>query len=63
MVYIKKQKEPNSLTEQKAKNALFANLPSKVKDEVKKSLVKEQNGLCAYCMRRISERGYENRTF
>lgn len=52
MIYIKKGKEPASLT--KYKKQKFAYYDGyKEKDDLRKMLLKEQGYLCAYCMRRI----------
>lgn len=52
MIYIKKGKEPDSLT--KYKKQKFAYYDGyKEKDDVREMLLKEQGYLCAYCMRRI----------
>ena len=54
MVYIRKQHEPKELTEYKKVNgASFSDLSGDNKTAVYKSLIKEQYGLCAYCMCRI----------
>lgn len=54
MRYIKKGKEPNSLTEyKKQSNAYFDGYPQK--DDVREKLLEEQGYLCAYCMRRLSD--------
>lgn len=56
MILIKKKLEPHSLTEYKqTMNASFDNLPSEIKDDIRKSLLKEQGYICAYCMKRIEE--------
>ena len=56
MILIKKKLEPHSLTEYKQIiNASFDNLPSEIKDDIRKSLLKEQGYICAYCMKRIEE--------
>jgi uncharacterized protein (TIGR02646 family) len=53
MKYIKKNKEPNSLTTyRKQKEAYFDGYPEK--DELRTALLKEQKYLCCYCMERIS---------
>lgn len=52
MLYIKKGKEPNSLT--KYKKEVGAYYDGCNKDDIRVSLLKEQGGICAYCMRRIS---------
>ena len=52
MLYIKKEKEPESLTRyRKNKFAYFDGY--KDKDDIRKKLLEEQGWLCAYCMRRI----------
>lgn len=52
MRYIQKELEPKSLTEYKKQaNAYYDGYPEK--DDVRKSLLKEQGGLCGYCMRRL----------
>ena len=54
MILIKKKLEPHSLTEYKQTiNASFDNLPSEIKDDIRKSLLKEQGYICAYCMKKI----------
>jgi uncharacterized protein (TIGR02646 family) len=58
MKYIKKGKEPNSLTEyRKQKNAYFDGYPQKI--DLRKSLLKEQKYICCYCMKRISQNKVE----
>lgn len=50
MIYIKKGKEPDSLT--KYKKQKFAYYDGyKEKDDVREMLLKEQGYLCAYCMK------------
>ncbi len=52
MLYIRKGQEPESLTKyRKSKFAYFDGY--KEKDDIRRSLLKEQGCLCAYCMRRI----------
>lgn len=54
MKYIKKEKEPNSLKNYRSKqNSHYDNMPTEVKDNLRNSLLKEQGGICCYCMRRI----------
>lgn len=53
MLLIKKSKEPNSLTEYKKQSNSYYDGCDKA--DIKKSLLKEQGYLCAYCMKRISE--------
>ena len=56
MILIKKKSEPHSLTiYKKTINASFDNQPSKVKEDLRKSLLEEQGYICAYCMKRIEE--------
>lgn len=52
MIYIKKGKEPRSLTEYRSRmGATYDDF--KDKSDIRSSLLKEQGYLCAYCMRRI----------
>ncbi|MCX4315557.1 MAG: hypothetical protein OSJ52_02805 [Lachnospiraceae bacterium] len=54
MLYIKKGKEPESLTKyRKSKFAYFDGYEEK--DAIRECLLKEQGYLCAYCMRRIDK--------
>ena len=56
MILIKKKSEPHSLTTyKKTINASFDNQPSKVKEDLRKSLLEEQGYICAYCTKRIEE--------
>lgn len=56
MILIKNKSEPHSLTiYKKTINASFDNQPSKVKEDLRKSLLEEQGYICAYCMKRIEE--------
>lgn len=53
MLYIKKGKEPLSLTSYKKEpHAYFDGCN---KNDIRQNLLKEQGYLCAYCMRRINE--------
>jgi len=53
MIFIKKGKEPHSLTEYKKQpHAFYDNCN---KDDIRESLLREQGYLCAYCMRRITK--------
>lgn len=53
MKHIQKQTPPQYFIEYKATpNATYEGLP---KEALRKSLIREQKGLCAYCMGRISE--------
>lgn len=53
MLYIKKGKEPSSLTSYK--KGKFAYFDGCNKEDIRKHLLDEQGKLCAYCMRRIDE--------
>lgn len=54
MKYIRKNREPKELTEHRAQtNANYDNCPTDVKDEIRKSLLKEQGYICCYCQQRI----------
>ena len=54
MLYIKKGREPKSLTEyKKIINATYDGYRDK--DDVRKALMDEQNGLCAYCMCKLKD--------
>ena len=54
MVYIKKQREPKELAQYRKMNgSSYAGLFGKDKLAVYEALIKEQYGLCAYCMCRI----------
>ncbi|MDR0605876.1 MAG: TIGR02646 family protein [Bacteroidales bacterium] len=56
MKQIIKDREPRSLTEYRLKqDSTFNNLPPKVKQELRESLLKEQGYICSYCMKRIPE--------
>lgn len=54
MLYIEKQREPIELTNEK-RNGLksYDEMNGNAKNAIKKSLLKEQGYLCAYCMQRI----------
>ncbi len=54
MIYIKKGREPFSLTEYKKDP--YAYYDGCDKDAIRDSLLREQGWLCAYCMRRIEKR-------
>lgn len=57
MIYILKNPEPNCFTQFRlTANASYTDMPSTVKDALKKSLLEEQGYLCAYCMSRISSK-------
>lgn len=56
MIPIRKNKEPDSLTEFRLKNSGFHysdGLPADVSTDLKESLCREQGYICAYCMSRI----------
>ena len=54
MILIDKRPEPGRLLAyRKQRHAAYDNMPRDVKAEVKRSLVEEQGGLCAYCMSRL----------
>ena len=54
MILIKKKKMPNSLIGyRKTENASFNNLPTEIKDEIRRSLLEEQGYICAYCMKKL----------
>ncbi len=53
---ITKGNEPSTFaTYRREAGATFGSLPSEEKEELRESLVKEQGGLCCYCMCRIPE--------
>ena len=54
MLYIKKGKEPPSLTAYKKENNAYFDGCNK--EDIRKNLLKEQGYLCAYCMRRIDQK-------
>mgnify|MGYP006267618339 CR=1 FL=1 len=55
MKYIKKGHPPQALIEyQKTANASYGGMHGDVKEEIRKALVEEQKGICAYCMKRVS---------
>lgn len=60
MIYIKKNSPPSEFIKfiKKTPDIHFDDLPSDIKDILRKSLLKEQGSLCAYCMSRI----YDDRT-
>lgn len=53
MIYIRKGKEPASLTAYKKEK--FAYFDGCNKADIRENLLKDQGRLCAYCMRRIDE--------
>ena len=58
MIEIKKGKEPPALIAyRKTKYATYDDMPKAVHDAVLDSLMQEQGYLCAYCMRRIPQKG------
>ncbi|MCK4024639.1 retron system putative HNH endonuclease [Streptococcus iners] len=55
MILIKKGRQPNRFLQYKRQpNASYQDLPSDIKEILKKSLLDEQKELCAYCMRKIT---------
>jgi uncharacterized protein (TIGR02646 family) len=55
MKYIRKIKEPNSLTQyRQQQGAYYDGYPQK--DELRDSLLKEQKYICCYCMQRIDKK-------
>ena len=55
---MKKQIEPQSLTDWKQQSndnwqPSYSGLGSSLKDDIKKSLIKEQGYLCCYCEQRL----------
>ena len=54
MIYIKKSSAPEVLLQAMRQGLTdYSNMDTATKDAIKKSLLKEQYHLCAYCMRRI----------
>ena len=63
MLLIRKGSEPAALTEYRTRKwnpvekqslqPTYADMPTEIKDEIRKHLLKEQGCLCAYCMRRL----------
>lgn len=54
MRQIEKSGEPSCLTEHRAKaHSTYGNLSEECKDKIRAALVREQRGLCCYCMGRI----------
>jgi len=58
MKYMKKQIEPQSLTNWKQQSndnwqPSYSGLGSSLKDDIKKALIKEQGYLCCYCEQRL----------
>lgn len=54
MILIIKKKEPNDFTTYRLEqNATYEDMPKEVKIHLKESLLEEQGGLCAYCMKEI----------
>lgn len=52
---IVKIKEPTDFVEHRAKpNSTFDNIPTDVKNNLRKTLLKSQGYICCYCMKRIS---------
>lgn len=60
MILIQKLAEPDELLRyRKTKHSSYAAMPGDIKAVVKRSLVREQGGLCAYCMARLPEEGID----
>ena len=58
MIEIKKEQEPSELiTHRKTAYATYENMPVETHQAVLNSLMHEQGFLCAYCMRRIPQKG------
>lgn len=58
MIEIKKEQEPSELiTHRKTTYATYENMPVETHQAVLNSLMHEQGFLCAYCMRRIPQKG------
>jgi len=56
MLLIKKGLVPEKLLAAKKEGCIrYDNLPSGVKQEIRTHLCKEQHGLCAYCMARVTD--------
>lgn len=57
MLLIKRGKEPDSLLHYRKSNpeACYEDLPSKSREDIRNQMWEEQNGLCAYCMRKIDD--------
>lgn len=56
MIYIKKGSAPGLFIQYtKIRGARFDDMPTKTKDELRTSLLKEQGYLCAYCMKRLKD--------
>lgn len=54
MIFIKKGNVPNIFSDTKRKYENYDNLRESSKNVLKEYLIKEQGGLCAYCMTRIN---------
>ncbi|MBF0477485.1 MAG: TIGR02646 family protein [Deltaproteobacteria bacterium] len=55
MMNIQKLAEPRNFVQHRCQtNADFDNLPAAAKQELRDNLIREQGGLCCYCMSRIS---------
>ena len=56
MLYIKKNnRTPRVFLDAKSQFESYDDIPTEIKNNLKKYLIDEQGGLCAYCMARISE--------
>lgn len=55
MILVRRGKEPDSLLQYRKSNpeACYEELPSKPREDIRRQLWEEQNGLCAYCMCKI----------
>jgi uncharacterized protein (TIGR02646 family) len=62
MITIKKKAVPVSFAQySKKKRAHFDDMPTEVKNDLRKSLLEEQGYLCAYCMCRIADSGQDTK--
>ncbi|MGX6592812.1 hypothetical protein [Cetobacterium ceti] len=56
MIKISKGTPPRSfITYANQPGATFDHMPTKIKDDLRKSLLKEQGYICAYCMTRLED--------
>jgi uncharacterized protein (TIGR02646 family) len=61
VILIKKSREPNELLAYRKKSdASYSGMPWEIKASIKKSLVREQGHLCAYCMSRLPDNGLDD---
>ena len=57
MLYIKKNnRTPRVFLDAKSRFESYDDIPAEIKNNLKKHLIDEQGGLCAYCMSKISEK-------